>query len=77
MLGLLVRLVGGHDSLAAGQVDVHTTGVLLGGVLETQFAANLLHARLDLLDMACGVVTLADDANGGVSWGLSDGICGG
>lgn len=59
--GCLVRLIRGHDGLAAGQVDVHPAGVLLSGILETQFAADLLNARLDLLDVACRVVALADD----------------
>lgn len=48
-VGLLV--MGRHDSLATSQVDVDTAGVVLGSVLQAEFAADLLNARLDLLDM--------------------------
>lgn len=48
-VGLLVMRR--HDSLAASQVDVDTAGVFLGSVLQAEFAADLLDARLDLLDM--------------------------
>lgn len=58
----LVRRVGGHDSLTTGEIDVNPTSVILGGIFQAEFAANLLDARLDLLDVAGGVVALADDA---------------
>lgn len=48
--------------IAAGlQLDVHATFVLLGVVLQSKFAADLLDARLDLLHVAGGVISLADD----------------
>lgn len=57
-----MRRVGGHDGLTTGEVDVDPTGVILGGIFQAEFAADLLDARLDLLDVAGGVVALADDA---------------
>jgi hypothetical protein len=49
-------------SVAAGlQLDVHATFVVLGVVLQAEFAADLLDARLDLLHVVHGVVSLADD----------------
>jgi hypothetical protein len=56
-----VRRVGGHNGRAAGQVHVDTTGVFLGGILQAEFLADLFDARLDLLDVAGGMVALADD----------------
>jgi hypothetical protein len=64
MLRLLVVVVTGHlrRSVASGlQFDVHAPFVLLGVVLQSKFAADLLHARLNLLHMIDGVVSLADD----------------
>jgi len=43
------------------QLDVDATFVVLGVVLQSEFAANLLDARLDLLHVVRGVVSLADD----------------
>lgn len=43
------------------QLDVHATFVVLRVVLQSKFAADLLDARLDLLHVAGGVVSLADD----------------
>jgi hypothetical protein len=43
------------------QLDVHATLVVLSVVLQAEFAANLLDARLDLLHVVHGVVSLADD----------------
>lgn len=54
-------VVRGHNSLATGQVDVDTASVILGRILQTEFLANLLDARLDLLDMANRVVALSDN----------------
>lgn len=51
-----------HRRSAAGQVDVHAAGVLLGRVLQTQLLADLLDPRFDLLDVVCGVIASADDA---------------
>lgn len=56
-----MRGVGGHNGLATGQVHVDPTGVFLGGILQAEFLADLFDARLDLLDVAGGVVALADD----------------
>lgn len=43
------------------QFDVHATFVVLGVVLQSKFAADLFHTRLDLLYMVHRVVSLADD----------------
>ena len=43
------------------QLDVHATLVVLGIVLQPEFAANLLNTRLDLLHVVRGVVSLADN----------------
>ena len=43
------------------QLDVHATFVVLSVVLQAEFAADLLDARLDLLHVVRGVVSLADD----------------
>jgi hypothetical protein len=43
------------------QLDVHATFVVLSVVLQSEFAADLLNARLDLLHVVHGVVSLADD----------------
>jgi hypothetical protein len=64
MLRLLGVVVIRHlrRSVASGlQFDVHATFVVLGVVLQSKFAADLLDARLDLLHMVDGVVSLADD----------------
>lgn len=47
--------------VAALEVDVDAPLVLLGGVLQPQLLAHLLHAGLDLLDLAGAVVPAADD----------------
>lgn len=47
--------------LAALEVDVDAAGVVLGGVVQAQLAADLLDAGLDLLDVPRAVVALADD----------------
>ena len=60
--GLLVVASRGHISRSTGEVDVDTTGVFLGGILQTQTATDLLDAGLDLLDVVCRVVAFADDA---------------
>lgn len=73
MVRRLVRRVGRHNGLAAGQIDVDPTGVLLGGILQAEFLADLFDARLDLLDMAGGMVTLADDPGVGVRRSRSHG----
>lgn len=43
------------------QLDVDATFVVLSVVLQSKFAAHLLNARLDLLHVVRGVVSLADD----------------
>lgn len=48
-------------SFSASQVDVDSTGILLGAVLQSQFLADLLNAGLDFLDVASRVVSLAYD----------------
>jgi hypothetical protein len=62
VLLVVVELRHLRRSIAGGlQFDVHATFVVLGVVLQSKFAADLLHARLDLLHMVDGVVSLADD----------------
>ena len=51
-----------HDRRTTSQVDVDPAGVFLGGELEMEFLADLLDARLDLLDVTGRVVALSDDA---------------
>jgi hypothetical protein len=49
-------------SIAGGlQLNVHATLVVLSVVLQSEFAADLLDARLDLLHVVHRVVSLADD----------------
>lgn len=55
------RVVLAGLSIAAGQVDIHPSFVMFGGILESQLLAYLLHARLDLLEVVCAVVSLAYD----------------
>ena len=43
------------------QLDVHATLVVLSVVLQAKFTADLLDARLNLLHVVDGVVSLADD----------------
>lgn len=64
MVRRLVRRVGGHHGLTAGQIHVDPAGVLLGGVLQPEFPADLFDARLDLLNVAGGMVAPADDSGG-------------
>lgn len=60
--GLLVVAARGHISRSTGEVDIDTTGVFLGGILQTQTAADLFDAGFDFLDVVCRVVAFADDA---------------
>lgn len=46
---------------AALQIDIDPALILLGLVLEAEFAADLLDARFDFLDVVARVVALADD----------------
>lgn len=62
MLRRLVRRVRRHHGLATREIDIDPAGVFLGGILQAQLATDLLDTRLDFLDVARGVVTLADDA---------------
>ena len=67
-----------HVGRSALQIDVHSAGVGFGGVLETEFLANLLDAGFYFLDVAWGMIASADDtvrdSKGTVSqhasWGL-------
>lgn len=60
----VVGRIVGHDSLATSEVNVNTAGVVFGSILQAEFTADLFDARFDLLDMAGGVVSLADDTRG-------------
>ena len=51
-----------HFCWSATQVDVDSTRILLGRVLEAKFLAELLDTRLQFLNMVGGVISLADDA---------------
>ena len=62
-----------RDRLAALQINVYPPGVVLGGVLEAELAAQLLDLGLDLLHVARRVVALADD---GVQVRLAAGLVG-
>jgi hypothetical protein len=62
LVTLLVTTMRRHDSLSTSQVDINSTSVFLGGILQPEFTADLLDARLDLLHVVGGVVALADDA---------------
>ena len=46
---------------SAREVDVYATGVCLGVVLQAKLPADLLDARLDLLNVIDGVIALAND----------------
>jgi hypothetical protein len=62
-----------RDGLTALEVDVDTTSVLLRPVLQAHLAAQLLNLGLELLDVARGVVALA---NNGVQVRLAAGaVC--
>lgn len=60
LLGLTIA--SRRDSCSTSEVDVDSAFILLGMVLESLFLADLLDARLDLLDVVDRVVTLADYA---------------
>lgn len=62
VLRLLVVLFGRHIRWTSGQVDVDAAGILLGRILQTKVATDLLNAWLELLDVVHGVVAFADDA---------------
>lgn len=51
-----------RDRLSALEVDVYPAGILLCAVLETQFATQLLHLGLELLNVVRRVVALADNS---------------
>lgn len=63
---LLVRRAvrGRGNRLATSEVDVDPASVFLGGILETEFTADALNARLDLLHMVRRVVSLTNDPGG-------------
>lgn len=50
-----------HLGRATGEIDIHSSGVFLGRVLQTKLATNLLHARLDFLNVVCRVVPFSDN----------------
>lgn len=66
--GLLLVLVvvrrrnGAQIGGTTGEVNVDTTGVFLGGVLQAHLATDLFDTGLDFLDVVRGVVSFADDA---------------
>ena len=51
-----------RNSCSTSEVDVDSTFVVLGMVLETLLLADLLNTRLDLLNMIDRVIALADNA---------------
>lgn len=50
-----------HLGRTAREIDIHASGVFLSRVLQTQLATDLLHARLDFLNVVDRVVPLAND----------------
>jgi hypothetical protein len=50
------------NGCSTSEVDVHSTFVLLGMVLEALLLADLLNTRFDLLNMVDRVIALADNA---------------
>lgn len=76
LLGLVVRMMGlmlmwrvlrmgcGHMRWSTRQIDIDSSSIILSCILQAQIAANLLHSRLDLLDMVNGVVALSDNPVG-------------
>ena len=62
LAGVLVVATRGHMSRSTGEVDIDTTGVFLGGVLQTQTATDFFDAGFDLLDVVRGVVAFDYDA---------------
>lgn len=63
---LVLVVVGRRDGAQIGgttsEINVDTTGVFLGGVLQAHLATDLFDTGLDFLDVVCGVVSFADDA---------------
>lgn len=57
----ITALLSGAQRLTALQVDVHSSRILLGAVLQTQLLTELLHLGLDFLHMARRVIALADN----------------
>lgn len=51
-----------RDGSSTGEVNVDSTFVVLGMVLEALLLADLLNTRLDLLDVVDRVIALADNA---------------
>lgn len=66
MVGLIVLLrltiSSRRDGCSTSEVDVHSTFVVLGMVLEALLLADLLNTRLDLLNVVDRVIALADNA---------------
>lgn len=66
MVGLVVLLgltiVRRRDGSSTSEVDIDSTFVVLGMVLEALLLADLLDTRLDLLDVIDRVIALADNA---------------
>lgn len=58
---VLLEVVG-HIGWPARKIDINAASVGLGGELEAQFAADLLDARFDFLDVVRGVVSFTYDA---------------
>jgi hypothetical protein len=46
---------------AASKIDIDSAFILLRRILQAQLATDLLHARLDLLNMVRGMVSLANN----------------
>jgi len=59
---LRLTIVRRRNSSSTSEVDVDSTFVVLGMVLEALLLADLLNTRLDLLDMVDRVIALADNA---------------
>lgn len=59
---LRLTIASRRDSCSTSKIDVDSTFIVLGMVLETLLLADLLDARLNLLNVVDRVIALADNA---------------
>lgn len=60
-LMLLVVVVWHRVDSASLEIDVHSSGIRLGVVLQAKFLTDLLNSGLDLLNMTRRMIALADN----------------
>lgn len=51
-----------HFGRSTGKIHVDPARVFFGGILETEFMADLLDTGFEFLDVVYGVVSLSDDS---------------